>query len=252
LAFGLRWIAACFALPTRAVAVRLLAALLLLGHGYLQRQRADRSGEGFFESHIGSVFGVLPLAGDVLVTASDTESLGAMYGRHILGLGDAQLLWLDALYWKSARFRRRTVTAWSMPASYADLSLSGLVATLVESRGRVAVTDLPLRPRPSVFDHAFTVGPLTVLVRAADPLPSLDEIWQLNLAWLADTQIPSCAAGVPLKAWDAALLSKYREGLGGLAATFATHRRNDLRMQAQAKYDELGGCLGPAPPLPPL
>ncbi len=216
-----------------------LLAALVLGHGLAQLGPACRTPETFYEDHVHTLFEITRVGGDLLITASDAETLGALHGRHVLGLGAQTFAWLNITHWPNRRFRERMAARFGLHPDSASLERTAFVAELLQKRGRAVVADLPRPPLPSVFAHSFVVGPAVVLVAPAEPLPTLDEMWSINRSLYVTAPLPHCAAAARLSAWDQALFAKYLAGLTELVRLFDAEGRHDLRDKAAALRAEL-------------
>lgn len=187
----------------RMVVFRVFLAAAVGFHIAWQWPAANRSDQDFFERHIVAEFKLADKVSSTIVSASDNEILGQLYGRFILGLGSQTTSMVFLSYWTKPELRLNIIKRNGLDPNYITLNRGDLVARLLQERGRILVVDPPEPPRPAMFQHSFPVGPAIVLVRAGDPLPTQEEIVKLNelyyQEWLA---LPSCELQRRFSGWD--------------------------------------------------
>ena len=221
----------------------IFGSCLLVGHLCYQFQRADRSTAFLYEDHIKTVYKISKLLDDApIISASDAEDYGLMYGQFVLGLASEKTRYLNLGFWGSKPYMRRInqLMHWN-PEESASWGRGALVTRVLNERKQVFVVDVPEDPKPKLFDHSYLVGSGVVLVSSERSLPSPDEIMALNEdLWKNVIVLPKTCKEVQfLSAWDYDLYLKYVHNLEALSRQFETAKRSDLVVRVNKILDRV-------------
>jgi hypothetical protein len=188
-------------ISNRPTLLRIAVALHLL----LQWPWASRRHETFYEQHIANLLSI-PEPDAVLIVRSDADQFGVPYVQIAHGLApnvDAVVVSRDSLLWHTSA-QVRALGLRPPVDGFLDL-VNRLLA--VRPVYLVAVYDSPTTKSFLAQFSTYPIGPMIRLLPRGAPLPSPEQLLEMNVGLYEGLSLPASRDGTSL--WEAHLLERY-------------------------------------------
>ena len=214
-----------------------LCALLVVLHALNQWPASDRSGEWFYEAHIRNVFQTVE-EDAVILTWSDANHFGMVYGRESLGLGDG-VDFIQIGLWGLEWYRRDVFE--EMGLVYPDgrpPALAGVIEFIKKRRPVYTFIAVGSEVTPHLA-ASYPVGPLVRLAADVDDVPEIAAVYEKNANLFRAYRLPSREGLLFLNRWEKSMQTAYRRPWNSLAAGFESAGMNNLAALSRSLEDEM-------------